>query len=1099
MASDQWREKLEALLSEQVTDDEARELSPATSLRPAPEFDPDMSRVIHVTLQAVGSSAAGTRPPGLAPSSSGSSSTGPSGERPAHGVAPTVALSARRPRPGSAGAPDGAETRADSWTDEARSLPGPMSVPAGVPFAGDLTEDAVATRSALFTDQSGTMHSPPPVNPRAITRPDQAAYVPIEEIGRGGMGVVYRAEQSVLRRDIAVKTSRLDHDPVYSTKFISEALITAQLQHPNIVPVYDLTTTDDRRLALAMKLIGGLSWRDLLHPRTPEHRVRAAEADLEFHLDILIAVANAVAFAHSRHILHLDIKPANVLIGEFGEVLLVDWGMAMDFRDEPDPDAAAPHISRLSTPSGTPYYMAPELARGEGWRLGPWTDVYLLGAVLYEVVTGERPRKGNALVDVIYAAARGELPDFAEHDVPDQLRAVCLRAMRSDPRERYDSVSELLAALRDYRANRESILIAGQAEETLATCRRRARIASRSSRAASVVIPPDLSGGMTAEMAVTASVEVARPDGGDGDDLIDRNQLYSGFAEAVAGFRQALVLWPENPAAIEGEERARLAYARTAIRHGDYGLAEAQLKQLDVEQKSAANLLSTIHKAQRAKQREGRIARRLRLALGIAAVALITGLTMAYFLIDAQRRRAEDSEALALKRLADIQRLADVKRLIDVRREADALWPATPARVPQLRAWLADARELADRLPEHRAHLDALRAQGDRKGGDSVGFERLEEQWEHDTLVELVRGLEQLDGEQHAEMARRLAFADSIEERSITRRRAEWDEAIREIARSPAYGGLSLTPQLGLVPLGPDPRSGLWEFAHLQTGVVPERKGDGAIIPHDEMAIVFVLIPGGRFRMGAERPSPGREVGQGNVDPMARASEGPVHEVALSAFFLSKYEMTQAQWRRFTGSNPAAYQPGKLIGGNTHSALHPIEQVRWSEAMDVMERLGLTLPTEAQWEYAARAGTSTVFHTGDDPRSLQGALNIADRYCKEHDGPDSWHYEEWLIDGYVVHAPVGTYRPNRFGLHDTAGNVWEWCLDRYGALTLPVAPGTGARLAPDDAPRVFRGGGFRASVVHARVADRYSLYATEYRAYDLGLRPARALDGVTAP
>ncbi len=94
----------------------------------------------------------------------------------------------------------------------------------------------------------------------------------------------------------------------------------------------------------------------------------------------------------------------------------------------------------------------------------------------------------------------------------------------------------------------------------------------------------------------------------------------------------------------------------------------------------------------------------------------------------------------------------------------------------------------------------------------------------------------------------------------------------------------------------------------------------------------------------------------------------------------------------------------------------------------------------------------------------------------------------------MVHAPVGRYRPNRFGLHDVVGNVWEWCIDRYGPYTLDVVPGTSERKSPDDQPRVFRGGGFRASAVHSRSADRYSLYAPDYRGYDIGLRPARRLE-----
>ncbi|MGB2984259.1 MAG: SUMF1/EgtB/PvdO family nonheme iron enzyme, partial [Phycisphaerae bacterium] len=167
-----------------------------------------------------------------------------------------------------------------------------------------------------------------------------------------------------------------------------------------------------------------------------------------------------------------------------------------------------------------------------------------------------------------------------------------------------------------------------------------------------------------------------------------------------------------------------------------------------------------------------------------------------------------------------------------------------------------------------------------------------------------------------ASVQERLDFSESIEEQSITgpEAAAKWAEAIADIARLEVYGGLQLAPQIGLLPLRRDPRSGLWEFRHIQTGTKPEQNrarkevDAEAVNPWiltEDTGLVFVLIPGGTFWMGAQKENPeGR-----NYDPQAASDESPVHEVTLAPFFISKYEMTQLQWQRFTGENPSQYGP----------------------------------------------------------------------------------------------------------------------------------------------------------------------------------------------
>jgi len=296
-----------------------------------------------------------------------------------------------------------------------------------------------------------------------------------------------------------------------------------------------------------------------------------------------------------------------------------------------------------------------------------------------------------------------------------------------------------------------------------------------------------------------------------------------------------------------------------------------------------------------------------------------------------------------------------------------------------------------------------------------------------------------------------------------------------------------LEPQLGLLPMGADPDSGLWEFAHLQTGDVAERGADGKLVLTDGMGLVFVLIPGGTFAMGAQKTDPAGP----NFDPQWSSDESRVHDVALDASFLSKYEMTQGQWQRFVGRNPSQYRPGAKFGQQSVTLLDPVEQVSWKDCTHVLGRIGLELPTEAQWERVARAGTSSAWSTGDEKETLEGAANLADAYCKSNGGPLSWSYEEWLNDGAVAHTRIGSYRANAYGLHDMHGNVLEWCRDNYGDYEPPVRAGDGERQVTGSHNRVTRGGSFNGAASNARSAAR-DYNTPEPRIQNLGLRPTRA-------
>ncbi len=345
-------------------------------------------------------------------------------------------------------------------------------------------------------------------------------------------------------------------------------------------------------------------------------------------------------------------------------------------------------------------------------------------------------------------------------------------------------------------------------------------------------------------------------------------------------------------------------------------------------------------------------------------------------------------------------------------------------------------------------------------------------------------------------IVKRAEFARTIAERSVSGAdaRKSWGKATAAIEASPLYGGLALSPQLGLLPIGEDPDAHLWEFAHLQTGEPPQRGPDGKLVLTEATGLVFVLIPGGTFSMGAQRTDPSGP----NYDPQALPIESPVHEVTLSPYFLSKYEMTQGQWLRFTGRNPSQYGPSSSFAGRQHDLLHPVEQVTWTECVEVLTRLGLSLPSEAQWERGCRGGTHSPWWTGEDRESLRGHANLPDQTAARAGAP--WQdLKDWpdLDDGWALHAAVGSFTANPFGLHDVHGNVWEWCGDGFSDYSSdsqvdPAVPSAGA---PN---RVYRGGGFSSAASYSRSADREN-GTPGNRISFLGLRPARALQRATSP
>ena len=446
---------------------------------------------------------------------------------------------------------------------------------------------------------------------------------------------------------------------------------------------------------------------------------------------------------------------------------------------------------------------------------------------------------------------------------------------------------------------------------------------------------------------------------------------------------------------------------------------------------------------------------------------------------------------LAQARLGDYRRMADSQLVAELEAAAETeLWPPWPDHIPALRVWLATLDSLRARVPVHRAMLAGL----DEPSRD---LDLRERNWIRRTIDELVRRVDAIDrtGGLGDDVRARLESAERL-----ARVEAEtvllWARAIDEIAdplRSPRYAGLRIVPQPGLVPLGRNRVTGLGEFWHVLSGVRPQWRDDGTTSVRPEDGIVLVLVPGGRTAIGCARmQSGGGEVEM--ADERAGAMESPVHTVELDAYFIAKYEVTQAQWMRATGSNPSRFQEGVALPRGVATPTHPVEQVDWNESVAVLHRLGLELPTEAQWERACRSGTRTSFWCGLDPRcAFQIGCNIADSGSRGT-GPQDWPWEEGYDDGHTVHAPVGSFAVNPFGIYDMHGNVAEWCRDFYRSYESPTRRGDGLRDpsgGTDDA-RAVRGGSFYSSLAAARSPARTQAESAHKVAYR-GLRAAARL------
>ncbi|MBK8095673.1 MAG: SUMF1/EgtB/PvdO family nonheme iron enzyme [Planctomycetes bacterium] len=470
--------------------------------------------------------------------------------------------------------------------------------------------------------------------------------------------------------------------------------------------------------------------------------------------------------------------------------------------------------------------------------------------------------------------------------------------------------------------------------------------------------------------------------------------------------------------------------------------------------------------------RLGKWLRRRRGPVTVAASALVTAAIVVPLF---WRRASVADEKLLVKDAAQTCQHAKTA--------FEALWPAWPSQVPDLQEWLWRVGCLPGAGPAIAAELSEVTAQASGVGPTGVPqFATAELAARRVDLLRLQEDIEFLTTTAARGMERRLAWAQEITAITVAHPKARltWDEVRADLRTRRPYAGIGIElpdeDVIGLVPLGVNPATGLHEALDLASScliqdpgsaravVVPQHEQDGRVRVHGGSGIIYVLLPGGTFRIGASAADIAL-VGEVNAE-----AELPVRDVSLAPFWIARHELTRGQWRRLMGTVPftVTRDDDRL----------PAETITHEQALACLARIGATLPTEAQWEFACRAGSTSLWWTGDDPNELLRAASL---------GPDS--------ETAAASVPAGSKDANPFGLHEVHGNVAEWCLDRIAfRYDRPgFRAGDGLRVITDvEVARAFvvRGGDRHSDREAMRSAARACRDTADVR---VGFRAARLL------
>lgn len=998
----------------------------------------------------------------------------------------------------------------------------------------------------------------------------------LSELGAGGMGVVYLAEQrEPVRRRVALKVIRRDRDSAaVLRRFQLEQQALAVMNHDAIARVYEAGTTDAGQPWFAMELVEG-------HPITAycdEHRLA-----LRQRIELFQKVCAGVHHAHQKGVIHRDLKPQNVLVTRRGEEhvpKVIDFGVARAADHQMLADTV---FTEHGVVVGTFEYMPPEQAAGDPLQIDTRSDVYSLGVMLYELLTGSLPFTGEELrqaglleiqrilqeeepprpstrvtglgdVATDLASRRRTSVDSLNRELRRDLDWIVLKAIAKEPERRYRSAAELADDLGRYL--RGEPVLAGP--PTLGYLLRKFVTRHWLPVAAGAAVLATLLVGTVTTLLQWRQAEAQRREAADQRDRAEQSaglaaaraaeiertagqlaRRTAEFDQLAARFHLEQLLlqrqqlgppWPDRIADLERWLQQDAARLRALQPEVAATLAQLRADALPLTEAAAAAdrmrhprhtewlaLRDQVDRMRRAQQvRDGTVpAEEPRLPDALAGLPAAQLNLRAWRTVDPAVGPTSwhaVQVALAAARAATAGAADDAERANHCDTLAWALFWS--GRDDDALAAAGRAFELSNGAAAFRTSRQELerRIASIRSGEGNRALARLDQQlqtltaavtarrtWRladpsrqilHDALAELLDQMTSVLEREVALVEQRLAFARRLESATLAHpsARVTWNRCRELVQRPGPYAShpFDLAPQWGLVPLGPNPATGLLEFYDLLSAAgaeadptrvpIPELADDGSLAVTPASGVVFVLIPGATFTMGAQPMTTGA-----HHDPDADADEWPLRQVVLAPFLIARHELTQAQWQHLGGARTDGDQ----------RPTHPVTQVSWWEAMRVLQDGGMTLPTEAQWEYAARGGSRDPWPGGTNPALLPQWANLADQSAVRTLRLDADLAEPW-DDGMPMDGPVGRLRASPFGLHDVLGNVAEWCRCGYAPYEDPLRPDDGLR-DPTGAPtRCVRGGNFTSIAQHARFTFRNHAPPDD-RGHALGLRPVRAL------